>query len=123
MRCFIHNEQEAISVCKNCGKAMCERCSAYSGHTGVCPECRKKEFEQKERFLLEEKKSLLWSAIGNIFLAVLLCWTIIGLIFFGVKTFLKFKNRKEIDTELANLSAEITKLDTALKNRSSDATL
>lgn len=121
MRCFIHNEAEAISVCKKCGKAMCERCSAYSGHSGVCPECRKKEFEQKRRFLIEEKKSLLWSAIGSIILAVLLCWTIIGLIFFGIKAFLNFRKRTEIECEIASLTIEINKLEKALENRSASS--
>ena len=123
MRCFIHNEVEAISVCKTCGKAMCERCSAYSGHSGVCPECRKKEFESKARFLREEQKSLLWSAIGSIVLAVLLCWTIIGLIFFGIKAFLDFRKRTDIECEIASLTIEINKLEKALKNRSSNATI
>ena len=44
MRCFIHTNVEAIAACRQCGKGMCENCSAYSGHTGICPECRRNEF-------------------------------------------------------------------------------
>ncbi|MGN0796032.1 MAG: hypothetical protein ACI4MT_03670 [Christensenellales bacterium] len=47
MYCFIHTDTEAAAVCKKCGKAMCQNCSAYSGHTGICPACRKEEFEQE----------------------------------------------------------------------------
>ena len=44
MRCFIHNESEAIATCVRCGKAMCAKCSAYNNHNGVCPECRRLEY-------------------------------------------------------------------------------
>ena len=40
MKCFIHGDREAIAVCKLCGKGMCSNCSAYTGHSGICPECR-----------------------------------------------------------------------------------
>ena len=39
MKCFIHGDKEAIAVCKECGKGMCSNCSAYTGHSGICPEC------------------------------------------------------------------------------------
>ena len=44
MRCFIHGSKEAIAACRKCGKGMCDDCSAYSGHTGICPACRRDEF-------------------------------------------------------------------------------
>ena len=52
MKCFVHMDKEAIAVCKVCGKAMCSECSAYSNHSGICPECRKVQLE-KERKSLE----------------------------------------------------------------------
>lgn len=51
MRCFIHPQTEAIAVCKRCGKAMCDDCSSYSGHSGICPECRLNEFRMEEDLL------------------------------------------------------------------------
>jgi hypothetical protein len=40
----MHPEAEASAVCKKCGKAMCQDCSSYSGHSGVCPSCRRMQF-------------------------------------------------------------------------------
>lgn len=42
MRCFIHNDKEAIGVCKKCGKAMCNDCSSFNNHNGICPACMRK---------------------------------------------------------------------------------
>lgn len=47
MRCFIHSNLEALVVCKKCGKGMCVDCSAYSNHSGICPECRSDEYKQE----------------------------------------------------------------------------
>lgn len=45
MKCFIHGDREAIAVCKRCGKGMCSNCSAYTAHSGICPECRLSSLE------------------------------------------------------------------------------
>lgn len=47
MKCFIHEDREAIAVCKDCGKAMCRNCSAFTNHSGLCPECRLAELKDK----------------------------------------------------------------------------
>lgn len=39
MKCFVHEDKEAVAVCKECGKAMCSDCSSFGMHSGVCPEC------------------------------------------------------------------------------------
>ena len=61
MRCFMHPYQEAISVCKRCGKAMCADCSSYSGHSGICPQCKRLDYI-KERETLQIEYSQLASA-------------------------------------------------------------
>ena len=62
MNCFIHPAKEASSVCKKCGKAMCINCSAYSNHSGICPACKKEEYEIEQSILInslkQNKKSL-----------------------------------------------------------------
>ena len=68
MKCFIHNEVEAIAACRKCGKGMCQDCSAYSGHTGICPECRRQEFileatQKKARIVELERVSVLFLRI------------------------------------------------------------
>ena len=58
MKCFIHINDEAVAVCKQCGKAMCGNCSAYTNHSGICPECRRTEFIQECNILsLKLKKN------------------------------------------------------------------
>ena len=121
MRCFIHNEAEAIATCKKCGKAMCAKCSAYSNHSGVCPECRRDEFIAEVARNNGIIKELKWERVKNIFWLILLCWTIIA-IPWNIYKFIK--NGKEIETKLARnlkLSAEIEKLTKSLNDRGTKA--
>ena len=117
MKCFIHIDQEAIAVCKKCGKAMCAECSAYSAHSGICPECRRESFmEEREVCKMNSrdyKKGMIW----NIVVCVLLCWTIIAIPVCLIK-FLINKNKKaKEDARIAVLTAEIDKLTLALNDK------
>ncbi len=47
MRCFFHKDKEACCICKSCGKAMCEDCSATSNHTGYCLSCLAKKYQNR----------------------------------------------------------------------------
>ena len=120
MKCFIHNSKEAVAACKKCGKGMCSNCSAYSGHTGICPECRKREFEATRATLYSKVNGLKWRVIGTTILLCLTFWTVIGGIYFGVKLYKNVKERNENDSKIAFLTKEIDKLNAAL-TRHSDA--
>ena len=110
MKCFIHMSKEAIAACRTCGKGMCSNCSAYSGHTGTCPACRKNEFEQEVTRLQREKVEYIWKAIGS----GLISFLIIP-IFFLVKNILCVKKTSE---RIVYLCGEIEKLNKALKSGS-----
>lgn len=121
MRCFIHNEAEAIATCKRCGKAMCAKCSAYSNHSGVCPECRRDEFIDEVKHNENEIKEYKRDRIFNIVWAVLLCWTIIAIPY---NLFKFFKNGKEIvklEERNTKLNVEIEKLTESLNERGTKA--
>ena len=118
MKCFIHSAKEAVAACRNCGKGMCQDCSAYSGHTGVCPECKKEEYEIELGMKLDEQKSLLWAKIGWIVVAVGLSWTVIFLLVGAVKAFKRHRERKETLARIDWLNKEIEKLNYALKQGS-----
>lgn len=118
MKCFIHKEEEAVAVCKKCGKAMCAACSSYSGHSGVCPECRRKEFEREVSRLETENKELKWSIIGSAILTIVLSWTVIFGIINGVKWYKKVQKRNKNQQRIDYLKAEIEKLIEAQNNRS-----
>ena len=117
MKCFIHLEKEAVAACRQCGKGMCADCSAYSGHTGICPECRlkgfKQEVAQKRAAYDEEHKQQVWDVAK----AVLLCWLIIP-VFVGLYRFFKHKKAKEsLGARIAALNNEIKKLESVLQRR------
>ena len=89
---------------------MCENCSAYSGHTGICPECRRNEFiaevNTKQARVEELDSKIIW----NIVKTVLLCWTIVFL-FVGIYRHCKMKDEiAELKARIEKLNAEITRL-------------
>lgn len=123
MKCFVHFNQEAVAACRTCGKGMCASCSAYSGHSGICPECRKKEFEKERLDRINNVKNLKWNIFKSAALTILLCWTVIFCIVYGVKWYKAKAALKENEEKINYLSREIDKLDKALSNRSANATI
>lgn len=119
MKCFIHSSKEAVAACKKCGKGMCANCSAYSGHTGICPECRKKEFEEEFRRRCSQRNGMQWRVVGSTILLCLTFWTVIGGIYFGIKVYQNVKERNENDERIAFLDGEIKKLNSALMRHGS----
>ena len=130
MKCFIHLNDEAISVCKKCGKAMCMNCSAYSNHSGICPECRREEFIKERNDLniaLSRNKSSVTKCIAVAVvisvLAIVLAIVISPILLGGLLVnlicginILSLKNRrKPIEARIAYLTGEIDKLGVALQ--------
>ena len=93
MKCFVHIEKEAIAACRQCGKGMCEDCSAYSGHTGICPECRLKEFKAEVAQKLQENKELKRDFILRIVKSVLLFWLLLIPVLVGLVVCLKLNKQ------------------------------
>ncbi len=110
MKCFIHGAKEAVAACRNCGKGMCSDCSAYSGHTGVCPQCRKKEFEAELTGKYAEEKSLTWGIVGSVLIAM----TVIGLPIGAIMAFIRIRKRRAVQDRIVYLQGEIAKLNRAL---------
>lgn len=113
MKCFMHTAREAVATCKICGKGMCANCSAYSGHTGICPECRKEEFLREIVRLNSEDKSLGWAIVGWSLFTIVLGVTVIGLIFGGYKIIASVLQRKKGRKRLEYLRQEVMKLERA----------
>ena len=121
MKCFIHFNQEAVAACRTCGKGMCASCSAYSNHSGVCPECRKKELEEERLARINQTSKLKWAIFKSAALTILLCWTVIFGIVYGYKWYKNKVALKDNEDRIVYLSGEIAKLDKALSNRSISA--
>ena len=110
MRCFIHNDVEAIAACRRCGKGMCSNCSAYSGHTGICPECRRNDFIEEARSKRQRVAQLQKDIKWNIAKTVLLFWTLYFL-FAGIYEHRKMKKELEaLETRIETLDKEIKRL-------------
>ncbi|MBR2442102.1 MAG: hypothetical protein IKB20_03455 [Clostridia bacterium] len=121
MKCFIHGAKEAVAACRTCGKGMCSECSAYSGHTGVCPECRKKEFEAECRTKENSIKELTRNIALWVFLSIILCFTIIIPIIGIVKILIYVHEKKQLLSRVETLYKEIQKLNNALKRNGANA--
>lgn len=113
MKCFIHADREAAAVCKKCGKAMCADCSAYSGHTGICPACRREEFVRERNTLEQEERDYVLAMIGWSLFTAALIWILVGL-YGAYRIYRKVKRQKWIRERVAYLNGEITKIDRAL---------
>ena len=70
MRCFYHQETEAVGVCKNCGKGLCSSCAVDLVDGLAC----KDRCEAKALALIDcIKATLSWrseAVVGGILLAV-----------------------------------------------------
>ena len=121
MRCFIHNNVEAIATCKICGKAMCADCSAYSSHSGICPQCRKEQFTNEVDTKLKLIYELEREMTKRIWYTILTGITIIGL-FYNIYKYNKASEEKlNLESRVTKLKAEIKKLDSILANRGGKA--
>lgn len=118
MKCFVHINQEAVAVCKKCGKAMCGECSAYSNHRGICPECRRSEFIAERDKLFEERTCLKEEVFWCVVKAIFLFWLLLIPVLVNC---IKISNRKKriakIDQRVLTLTNEIEKLTKALENK------
>ena len=118
MKCFIHMDKDAVAVCTTCGKAMCPECSAYSNHSGICPECRKVELEEERTSLEAERIGLKEEIFWCVVRAILLFWLLLIPVLINVTKILDCKDEiNEIDDRVAILTREIDKLNTALQNK------
>ena len=129
MNCFIHPHKAAVATCTRCGKAMCENCSAYSGHSGECPECRNADYKRERAALIDERKSKIrWIVFEAVIIALVVLFTLLMIIEAGAAMLVfliaalipvpfivrNAKRLKAIKERLTFVEGEIAKLDAAL---------
>lgn len=79
MRCFIHSEQEAFGMCKNCFKAVCAECAIDCGNGLACSkEC---EEEVKDYNDMMEKSKQIYGLKGKRIALVTMMLGTMGTIF------------------------------------------
>ena len=111
MKCFCHSSVEAVAACRNCGKGMCSNCSAYSGHSGICPACRKVEFEREVSSKRAQIKECTSSIVWAVILGILLCWTVVALLIAGIYIAVKASQKSKLEDRVSSLLVEIDKID------------
>jgi Flp pilus assembly protein TadB len=55
MRCFYHQEVEAIATCKNCGRGLCAGCAVDVGNGLACPNRCEDEVRALNRVIARNK--------------------------------------------------------------------
>lgn len=53
MKCYFHQEVDAVSSCKACGKYMCKACYD-AGNKGVCADCSMEQVREKQKAFRRE---------------------------------------------------------------------
>ena len=57
MRCYEHRDEDAIGVCKSCGKAACPDCSEDTGHGIACSAACAGELWETDRLKDKQKQA------------------------------------------------------------------
>lgn len=82
MRCFNHNDKEAIAICINCGKAFCGSCCIQSptGRIVCSMECQSSIQKTEQTLEIIRKRTSLTGKVSGIF--IILAGIVFG--FFGL---------------------------------------
>ena len=89
MNCFRHQDQPAIAVCKNCGKAACADCANDTGQGIACSDACVVELQQHYQLDQRLKQSF---GIGRKppMPATVLTYAMFGIILLGVAIYLSY---------------------------------
>ena len=56
MKCFNHNDQESVGICKGCNKAVCVSCAIDTGRGLSCSEVCSKEIAEQNQIVDKSKQ-------------------------------------------------------------------
>ncbi len=58
MRCFEHQDADAVGLCKACHKGLCQQCAVDLGHSLACVGACEEEARQLHAQVLQNRKSM-----------------------------------------------------------------
>ena len=82
MKCFYHHENDALGLCKNCGKGLCSQCVVDIGDGLACPGRCEEQVRANNELMQRSRKS--FSTAGTIYTGTGGSTIILGLIFFAL---------------------------------------
>jgi hypothetical protein len=81
VRCFYHQDVEAVATCKNCGRGLCPGCGVDVGNGLACPNRCEEEVRELNRVIARNKTAYLKTSRAYVRTAVF--YGAVGLVFLG----------------------------------------
>ncbi len=85
MKCFNHDTNEAVGVCKHCSKGLCIDCCTDLGHGIACKNLHEKEVEQVNSLIENNKKAFASQPRATLIMPIFYLFMGIAFMFFGYK--------------------------------------
>lgn len=70
MKCYIHAEREAMSICTACGKFICSQCHVELDKKATCINCIKKKMDTPEKRMMSKKSVVAILLLVFIFVSI-----------------------------------------------------
>ena len=120
MKCYSHQDIDAIAICKNCHRGLCEDCASNVGNGQACRNRCEDEVEFINKLLFKYDSEAIKRA--NILLRNVIYLTLIGLTFIFAGSFIYLKY-VEISHFLMSMSIGLWYIFAAFSNYSLRKTL
>ena len=79
MRCFYHQDVEAVAACKNCGRGLCAGCAVDVGNGLACPDRCEEEVRALNRVISRNKTA--YEKTSGAYWRVALFYGLVGVAF------------------------------------------
>jgi Flp pilus assembly protein TadB len=80
MRCFYHQDVEAVGACKNCGRGLCAACALDVGNGLACPQRCEEEVRSLNRMIARNKTA--YQKTSGAYVRVAAFYALVGVGFF-----------------------------------------
>ena len=84
MKCYYHQQKDAVGICASCGKGLCVNCAADLGHGLACKDRCEEALESRRQLVRRAKAAYRSADKARMLLSVLLLLAGLGLIGWGI---------------------------------------